>query len=97
MHVNVIEASRAHPRNSPIPITFTEDEAKRLYHPHFGALVVHPEIERHKVMRNLVDNRNSADIFFTRTFTQLDLPDKTLRIVKNNLHGFAGNKVIPMG
>ena len=28
MEVNLIKASRSHPRNSLIPITFTEDEAK---------------------------------------------------------------------
>ena len=44
MQVNMTEASRAHPRNSPVPITFTEDEGKRLHHPHWDALVINLEI-----------------------------------------------------
>ncbi|KAL5573156.1 hypothetical protein UlMin_022753 [Ulmus minor] len=83
--------------NSPVPITFTEDEGKRLHHPHFDALVINLEIEKHKVMRNLIDNGSSADIIFARALDQLDLPDKTLRPVKNSLRGFAGNEVVPLG
>ena len=48
-------------------------------------------------MRNLIDNRSSADIIFAQAHDQLDLPDKTLRPVKNNLCGFAGNEVVPLG
>ena len=65
MQVNLTKASRAHPRNSPVPITFTEDEGKRLHHPHFDALVIDVEIERHEVMRNLIDNDSSMEILFT--------------------------------
>ena len=97
MQVNLTEASQAHLRNSPIPITFTEDEGKRLHHPHWDALVINLEIEKHKVMRNLIDNGSSADIIFALALDQLDLPDKTLRLVKNNLHGFAGNEVVTLG
>ena len=78
MQVNLTEASRAHPRNSPVPIIFTEDEGKRLHHPHFDALVVYLEIKKHKVMRNLIDNGSSADIIFAWALDQLNLLDKTL-------------------
>ena len=97
MQVNLTEASRAHPRNSPVSITFTEDEGKRLHHPHFDPLVINLEIEKHKVMRNLIDNGSSADIIFAQALDQLDLLDKTFRPVKNNLCGFAGNEVVPLG
>ena len=97
MQVNLTEGSRAHPRNSPVPIIFTEDEGKRLNHPHFDALVVDLEIEKHKVMRNLIDNGSSVDIIFARALDQLSFPEKTLRLVKNNLRGFASNEVVPMG
>ena len=33
----------------------------------------------------------------TRALDQLNLPDKTLRPVKTNLHGFVGNEVVPLG
>ena len=97
MQVNLTKASRAHPRNSLVPITFTKDEGKRLHHPHFDALVVDVEIKRHKVMRNLIDNGSLADIIFARALNQSDLLDKTLRPIKNNLCGFSGNEVVPLG
>ena len=84
MHVNLTEASRAHPRSSPVPITFTKDEGKRLHHLHFDVLVVDLEIKKHKVMRNLIDNGSSANIIFSPALDQLDLLNKTLRPVKNN-------------
>ena len=58
MHVNLIEALQAHLRNSPVLITFTEDEAKRIYHPQFDALVVDLDVEIHKMMKTLIDNRS---------------------------------------
>ena len=48
-------------------------------------------------MRNLIDNGSSSDIIFPRALDQLNLPDKTLRPVKNNLRSFAGNEVVPLG
>ena len=66
MQVNLTNASRAHPRNSLVLITFIEDEGKRLHHPHWDALVINLEIKKHKVMRNLIDNGNTADIIFFR-------------------------------
>ena len=91
------DPSGAHLRNSPVPITFTEDEGKRLHHPHFNALVIDLEIKKHKVMRNLIDNGSSADIIFAWVLTQLDFPEKTLPPAKDNLRGFAGNEVVPLG
>ncbi|KAL5575413.1 hypothetical protein UlMin_017112 [Ulmus minor] len=97
MQVNLEEAAKSYPNNDLIPITFTEDEAKRLSQPHGDALVVELEIAKHKVMRNLIDGGSSADILFTRAFSQLKLPDKTLKPVKNPLRGFSGNEVMPLG
>ena len=97
MQVNLTEASQAYRRNSPVSITFTEDKAKRLHHPHFDALVVDLKVERHNTMRNLIDNGSSANILFARTLTQLDIPDKTLRPMKNNQYGFLENEVVPLG
>ncbi|KAL5558557.1 hypothetical protein UlMin_034768 [Ulmus minor] len=97
MQVNLEEAAKSYPNNDLVPITFTEDEAKRLSQPHGDALVVELEIAKHKVMRNLIDGGSSADILFTKAFSQLKLPDKTLKPVKNSLRGFSGNEVMPLG
>ena len=40
MHINLIEVARSQPRNSLMPNTFIEDEAKWLHHPYFDTLVV---------------------------------------------------------
>ena len=61
---SLTKAARSHPRNSPVLITFIEDEAKRLHQPHFDALVVDLEIKRYQVMRNLIDNEIFGDIIF---------------------------------
>ena len=95
--MNLTETAQSHPRNSLISITFIEDEAKRLHHSYFDALVVDLEIKRHRVMQNLIDNGSSTNIIFSRSLNLLDLPDKTLRPVNNKLRGFAGNEVVPLG
>ena len=64
MQVNLTEASWAYPQNSPIPITFIEDEGKRLHHPYFDTLVVDLEIKKHKVIRNMINNESSTYILF---------------------------------
>ncbi|KAL5564321.1 hypothetical protein UlMin_027485 [Ulmus minor] len=97
MQVNLEEVAKSYPNNDLVPITFTEDEAKRLSQPHSDVLVVELEIAKHKVMRNLIDGGSLADILFTRAFSQLKLPDKTLKPIKNPLRGFSGNEVMPLG
>ena len=83
MQINLIEAAKSYPNNDPIMITFTEDEAKRLSQPHSNAnMVVELEIAKHKVMRKLIDGGSSADMLFTRAFSQLKLPDRTLNRLK---------------
>ena len=95
--VNLTEAAKSYPNNDPIPITFTEDESNHLSQPHSDALVLELEISKKKVMRNLIDGGSSTDILFTKAFSQLNLPDRTLKLVKNPPRGFAGNEVIPLG
>ena len=54
-------------RESPI-IGFSEDDARRLYHPHDDALVVSLRVGDYNVHRMLVDNGNSADILYYTAF-----------------------------
>ena len=54
-------------RESPI-IGFSEDDARRLHHPHDDALVVNLRVGDYNVRRMLVDNGSSADILYYPAF-----------------------------
>ena len=49
-------------------IGFSEDNARRLHHPHDNALVVSLQIEDYNMHRVLVDNGSSADILYYLAF-----------------------------
>ena len=53
--------------DNPI-IGFTEEDARRLYHPHNNALVVSIQVGDYNTYRVLVDNGSSADILYYPTF-----------------------------
>ena len=54
-------------RENPI-IGFSEEDARRLHHPHDDALVVSIRVEDYNVHRMLVDNDSSADILYYPAF-----------------------------
>ena len=54
-------------RESPI-IGFSEEDARRLHHPHDDALVVNIRVEDHNMPRVLVDNGSSTDILYYLVF-----------------------------
>ena len=49
-------------------ISFTEDDTRRLYHPHDNALVISLSIANFNTRRVLIDNRSSADILYCPAF-----------------------------
>ena len=49
-------------------ISFTDDKAWHLIHPHTGTLVVTLSVANGKVFRILIDTRSSADILFASAF-----------------------------
>ena len=49
-------------------IGFSEEDARRLHHPHDDALVVNVQVGDYNVHRMLVDNGNSADILYYQAF-----------------------------
>ena len=54
-------------RESPT-IEFSEEDARRLHHPHDDALVVSIRIEYYNMHRVLVDNGSLADILYYPAF-----------------------------
>ena len=59
-------------RESPI-IGFSEDDARRLHHPHDDALVVNIRVGDYNIHRMLVDNGSSADILYYPAFQQMGI------------------------
>ena len=55
-------------RRESLIIGFSEDDARRLHHPHDNALVVSVRIEDYNVHWMLVDNGSSADILYYPAF-----------------------------
>ncbi|XP_058111220.1 uncharacterized protein LOC131254244 [Magnolia sinica] len=82
---------------SPCTVTFTEEDARRIQHPHDDALVVTMTIANHKVYCILVDTGSSADTMYSEAFERMGIPRSHLKPMKTPLHGFAGERVISEG
>ena len=78
-------------------ITFTDENAERVHHPHDDAIIITLLIADYTTRRVLVDNESSADILYYPTFQQMRLGRDQLRPVNSPLVGFRGMKVQPVG
>ena len=67
-------------------ISFTDDEARRLIHPHTDALVVTLSVANGKVFRILIDRESSADILFVFVFRQMNVGEATTSPIKTLLY-----------
>ncbi|XP_030946064.1 uncharacterized protein LOC115970597 [Quercus lobata] len=98
--VQSIQLSRRSPRaryTDEPAITFTDEDAERIHHPHDDALVITLMIADYATRRVLVDNGSSADILYYPAFQQIRLGRDQLRPVNSPLVGFGGMKVQPVG
>ena len=77
-HINMAEHSTKICRQDSMPITFTDDKANRLLHPHNDALIGEIQVADNVVHRVLIDNGSSADILFMDAFVQLNIERATL-------------------
>ena len=83
-------------RESPM-IGFSEEDARRLHHPHDDALVVSIQIEDYNMHRVLIDNGSSADILYYPVFQQMGISREQLVPTNAPLVGFGGIRVLPLG
>ena len=83
-------------RESPI-IGFSEEDARRLHHPHDDALVISVRVGDYNVHRMLVDNGSSADILYYPAFQQMGVDRARLIPTNALLVGFGGIRVLPLG
>ena len=78
-------------------ISFTDEDAERIHHPHDDAIVITLLIADYTTRRVLIDNGSSADILYYLVFQQMRLGRDQLRPVCSPLIGFGGMKVQPVG
>ena len=78
-------------------IGFSEEDSRRLYHPHDDALVVSLRVGEYNVHRVLVDNGSLADILYYLAFQQMRIDREQLVPVNAPLVGFRGMRVFPIG
>ncbi|XP_065634274.1 uncharacterized protein LOC111985009 [Quercus suber] len=60
-------------------ITFTDEDAKKVHHPHDDAIVITLLIADYKTRRVLIDNGSSADILYFPAFQQMRLGRENLK------------------
>uniref|UniRef100_A0A2N9F216 Uncharacterized protein n=1 Tax=Fagus sylvatica TaxID=28930 RepID=A0A2N9F216_FAGSY len=96
---NVLVTQKANKtlRLEDLPITFTEEDARKVVHPHDDALVVTLEIPGYSTRRILIDNGSSVDIIYLTAFQQMRIGKDQLRPIETPLVGFAGTSVYPLG
>ena len=78
-------------------ITFSDSDLEGCQHPHDDPLVVRAIVTNTMVHRVLVDNGSSADIIFASAFDKMGIGREKLELVNTHLHGFSGEKVLPLG
>ena len=98
--VQIVQLSGRSPRvrsTDEQAITFTDEDAERIHHPHDDAIVITMLIADYTTRRVLVDNESLADILYYPAFQQMRLGRDQLRPVNSPLVGFGGMKVQPVG
>uniref|UniRef100_A0A2N9GFR2 Uncharacterized protein n=1 Tax=Fagus sylvatica TaxID=28930 RepID=A0A2N9GFR2_FAGSY len=96
-NVLVTQKSNKKPRVEDLPITFIEEDACKVFHPHDDALVVTMEIVGYSTRRVLIENGSSADIIYLTAFQQMKIGKDQLQPIETPLVGFAGTSVYPLG
>ena len=78
--------------DNPI-IGFSEEDARRLYHPHDDALIINIRVGDYNTHRVLVDNGSSVDILYYLAFQQMRIERERLVPTNAPLVGFSGMRV----
>ncbi|XP_022874223.1 uncharacterized protein LOC111393053 [Olea europaea var. sylvestris] len=82
--------------NMMAPITFSQEDAQGVHHPHCDALVIRVVMARNGLKRMLIDNYSSMNILFGSTFDKIQI-EHGLTTMTGPLFGFISNSIIPRG
>ncbi|GMN40212.1 hypothetical protein TIFTF001_009433 [Ficus carica] len=85
-YVNMAEHISKICRQDCAPITFTDDEADRLLHPHNDTLIGEIRVAGNVIRRVLIDNGSSADIMFMDAFLRLKIEGAALTPARTPLY-----------
>uniref|UniRef100_A0A2N9II83 Uncharacterized protein n=1 Tax=Fagus sylvatica TaxID=28930 RepID=A0A2N9II83_FAGSY len=96
-NILVTQRSRKSLKMDDQVISFSEDDARNIHHPHDDALVVTLTIAGFLTRRVLVDNGSSADIIYLPAYQQMKIDKEQLKPIDIPLVGFTGDKVKPLG
>jgi hypothetical protein len=96
-NILVTQRSRKSLKMDDQVISFSEDDARNIHHPHDVALVVTLTIAGFLTRRVLVDNGSSADIIYLPAYQQMKIDKEQLKPIDIPLVGFTGDKVKPLG
>ncbi|XP_065620673.1 uncharacterized protein LOC136063755 [Quercus suber] len=97
--VQNVQLSRRSPRTKEtdeLTISFTDEEAKRIHHPHDDAIVITLLIADYRTRRMLVNNGSSVDILYYPAFQQMRFGRDQLCPACSPLIGFRAMKVQPV-
>ncbi|XP_065635626.1 uncharacterized protein LOC136070124 [Quercus suber] len=97
MNVHLIGSRPNTTRVESLIIGLTEEDARRLHHPHDDALIVSIHVGDYNVHRVLIDNGSSADILYYPAFQQMGIDRARLMPVSALLVSFGGTRVFPIG
>jgi hypothetical protein len=96
-NILVTQRSRKSLKMDDQVISFSEDDARNIHHPHDDALVVTLTIAGFLTRRVLIDNESSADIIYLPAYQQMKIDKEQLKPIDIPLVGFTGDKVKPLG
>ena len=95
MHVNL--TYKEPPAVPHETMYFTNEEAKRVLHPHNDAIVLKAQVANNLVKMVLIDNGSAADIVFKSTLERMNLGGLRPTPTQTPLFGFTGERVMTEG
>ena len=75
------------------PITFTEEDTRKIIHFHNDPLVVILKIMNRCVFRMLIDTGSLTNILFNQVYSWINIRDNKMRPMNNLLYGFIRESV----